>query len=129
MRSRPRLENGGRKKKNSRFHYLPVPGGDKKRVCLRFLCNVFCISFKILDSVLADTSDGVYIGMNKHLGMKPAHAASEDAVFHVRKHINSFPRMPLHYCRHDSKRLYLTPELTAAELYRLHIKKYCVRHG
>lgn len=69
-RSRAEDPEVSKKKSKSRYYYLPSADGDgSNRVCLKFMCNVFGISFRIIDLALRDTTrSGVYIGLNRHAG-------------------------------------------------------------
>nr|CAH7719518.1 unnamed protein product [Callosobruchus chinensis] len=40
----------------------------------------------------------------------------------VKRHIDLFPRIESHYCRRDSKKEYLSPELNISVMYRLYIE-------
>lgn len=127
-RHRKRKIDSGRVKNKSRFYSLPCVSGEKSRVCLKFFCSVFQISFQIIDLALKHcSSSGIYVGTDGRIGRPAPNATSEDRVRHVKKHIDSFPRMESHYCRKYSKKLYLSPELNVAELYRLYCNEYCQR--
>ena len=53
---------------------------------------------------------------------------TERAKMYVRQHINSFEMTESHYCRRDSKKLYLPKGLSVAKMYTLNLK-YCAKHG
>jgi len=44
----------------------------------------------------------------------------QDAIERVRSHINSFPRVPSHYCRSSSTKKYLEPGLSLTMMYELY---------
>ena len=61
---------------------------------------------------------------------------TERAKMYVRQYINSFEMDENHYCRRDSKKLYLPPGLSVAKMYTKYYAKmytlkmkYCAKHG
>lgn len=91
-----------------------------------FFCSVFVITFRIIDLALSKkSSSGVFIGFDGRKGRPAPNATKAEVVNHVKKHIDSFPRIESHYCRKDSKKLYLPPDLNITELYRLYLTEYC----
>jgi hypothetical protein len=61
---------------------------------------------------------GKYNREEKHLSIP------EEAEEVIRNHIRSFPTVPSHYCRRDSRRGYLGPELESiAQMHRLYQEK------
>ena len=53
---------------------------------------------------------------------------SEVQKMHVRQHIRSFETVESHYCRRDSKKLYLPQDLSLSKMYRLY-KEHCSSIG
>lgn len=45
---------------------------------------------------------------------------SNDHVDFIKQHIASFPVVESHYCRKDSKRMYLSPDLSLPKMYTLY---------
>ncbi|KAF0715046.1 Uncharacterized protein FWK35_00033164, partial [Aphis craccivora] len=65
----------------------------------------------------------LYNGRDKRKG-KPAHNATlAYKVNKVRNFLNEIPKVPSHYCRKQSSRLYLPPDLSIANLYEIYSKK------
>ncbi|XP_039297731.1 uncharacterized protein LOC120354498 [Nilaparvata lugens] len=52
----------------------------------------------------------------------PAIKKSDDIRKSVIEHINSFPRVPSHYCRKDSKKEYLTSDLNISKMYQMYLE-------
>lgn len=120
----------GKEKKNSRAYHLPDHDKKKHRVCLKFLTNLFQISTQIIELALKKTSSsGVFLEKDGRKGRPAPNATKSEAVEHVKRHIDSFPRMESHYCRKDTKKLYLSPELNVSELYRLYVSEYCTKEN
>ncbi|KAF0721887.1 Uncharacterized protein FWK35_00025934, partial [Aphis craccivora] len=77
----------------------------------------------INDALFNRSSNGFYNGRYKRKG-KPAHNATPAyKVNKVRNFLNEIPKVPSHYCRKRSSRLYLTPDLSIANLYEIYSKK------
>ena len=49
-------------------------------------------------------------------------------VNYIKEHINSFARIESHYCRKDSKKMYLSPGLSVPKMYNLYLEK-CAKDG
>lgn len=86
---------------------------------MKFLCNTLSISHRIVDT-LTVSSTGNYSSHDKRAGKKPVNATSASSIAAVKSHIDSFPRMESHYCRRDSKKLYLASDLNISIMYRLY---------
>lgn len=129
MRERPRKNDDKKKKKSSRYYYLPH-NGDRVRVCQKFFCFVFSILFRTVECFLSKrTPTGAVIHAEHGLTGRPPHnITSPTKIAEVRKHIDLFPRMESHYCRKDSKRLYLAADLNITMMYRLY-KKWCTERN
>lgn len=57
----------------------------------------------------------------KHINVK----INESTIANVYNHISSFPTIQSHYCRSDSKKLYLGPHLSVNKMYDLY-KNQCI---
>ena len=122
VRKRSRQNIAKRQKQKSRFYYMPLES-KRIRVCLKFFLFVFQISHQYINDILKRrTPTGAIVNVQHGLtGQKPANATPEPSLRLVREHINSFPRIPSHYCRKDSRKLYLDPELNISILHRLYL--------
>jgi len=88
------------------------------------LCATFSISKTVINDALFNrSSNGFYNGRDKRKG-KPAHNATPaNKVNKVRNFLNEIPKVPSHYCRKRSSRLYLPPDLSIANVYGMYSKK------
>ncbi|KAJ8967725.1 hypothetical protein NQ314_002671 [Rhamnusium bicolor] len=68
---------------------------------------------------------GAYIGSDGRKGKPALNATSEASTNHVKKHIDMFPRMESHYCRRDTRKLYLASDLNITVMYNLYREMYC----
>lgn len=130
QRKRKRNEDSGKSKMKSRFYFFRKENGEKVRVCLKFFCDVLKITFKVIDHALANRNQsGAFSGADGRKGKTPPNITPKECIMHVKKHIDRFPRLESHYCRRDTKKLYLSPELNLAEMYRLYCKDYCPQNA
>ncbi|CAH2009717.1 unnamed protein product [Acanthoscelides obtectus] len=70
------------------------------------------------------SSTGLFIGHDKRIDSKPHNITPIAIKQQVMSHIDSFPKIESHYCRRDSKKEYLSPELNISIMYRLY-QEYC----
>lgn len=117
-RFRPRAHSDqiSKPKSKSRVYYLPqlINDNDKtrQRVCVKFFCLTLSISYPVVDLAMKNRNDeGMYTGIDGRTGRTPPNKTSIEDITEIKKHINSFPKMQSHYCRRDSKKLYLSSEL------------------
>ncbi len=124
VRRRKRMHDSGIEKKTSRFYFLPC-GDEKIRVCAKFFCNTFAFSKKTIEITLQHKSpnSGSYIGVDGRKG-KPAHNATpKEIVNSIKSFLNRLPKVPSHYCRQRSQRLYLPPDLTITKIFELYCEE------
>lgn len=123
-RKRKRKDGSVIEKKISRQYFLPNGNGGKNRVCLPFFCNTFAFSKKtIINTVKFKSPSGKYRGKDKRKG-KPAHNATPNIIVKaIKRFLSDIPKVPSHYCRSRSRRLYLAPDLSITKLFDLYCEK------
>lgn len=126
QRQRPRSNDPKKIKFCSREYHVFNEDGERLRVCQKFFCFVFQKSQCFVDSAakLKTNSGATVYVEHRNVGKSPSNKTSELARRHVISHIDSFPRVPGHYVRQQSKREYLSPDLNMAVMYRLYTEKY-----
>lgn len=67
----------------------------------------------------------VYVGNDQRKGLILGNKTSDEAKIYVKLHIDMFPRIESHYCRKDSKKIYLESGLNIARLYKLYKEEFC----
>jgi len=90
-----------------------------------FLCTTFSISHRVVEVCMKKVgSCGIYFGIDgrSEIAFKKHNSTSEDCKTHVKSYIDSFPRIKCHYCRKDTKKHYLSPDLNLSVMYR---DEYC----
>lgn len=121
-RSKTAIKN----RSTSRHLYLVNGDGEKKRVCLKFFCSTFSISHRVVELTMRNIGLGsTYVGHDRRLGKCPVNKTTDENRDLVLEHINSFPTVEAHYCRKNSKKLYLSSDLNLSIMYRLY-KEFCV---
>jgi len=79
------------------------------------------ITYPVIDLAMKIINDeGMYTGIDGRLGKKPTNKTSNIDINQIKKHIDSFPKMESHYCRRDTKKLYLSAELNLSVMYKLY---------
>ena len=118
--ARSRKENSRRK--FSQSYYFDVDG-IKYQVCKRFFLQTLDVSEKFVRIALEKSSrsrTGVPSPdrRGKHI---PGNKISEENIKFATEHIDSFPRVPAHWCRRDTKKEYLEAILNRRKMYDLYI--------
>ncbi|KAL7299120.1 hypothetical protein TKK_0008201 [Trichogramma kaykai] len=111
-----------RKKKNSK-RYILMKSLKAVKVCRTMFIKTFGISLKMLATIGKKKKDGSTSITSDQRGRhhnKP-NKIPEESIADVRRHIESFPTMPSHYCRKDSERIYVDQTLSIARMYDLYI--------
>lgn len=109
----------------SRAYFLKNSTGQELRVCLKFFCATFAVSTKMVQYTMQNTSplSRFHMTVDNRKGRRAHNVTPPEDIDFAKKHIDSFPRVPAHYCRKDSKREYLSSELNFSLIYRLYVEK------
>lgn len=125
-RKRKRKEDSSVDKLVSRAYHLPDTEGNHIRVCQIFFLKTFAISKSVVNYALKYKSPhGAYRGRDKRKGRPAPNATPDRQVKAVCTFLAEIPKIPSHYCRKRSSRLYLAPDLNITKLYEL----YCAKVG
>ena len=99
------------------FYFLPNEG-QRVAVCKTFFLKTLDISDTMVFHALENSEHHVA----KSPPVKKAYNKTPDsAVRKVKDHINSFNRVPSHYCRKDSKKEYLEQGLNIRQMYSMYL--------
>jgi hypothetical protein len=110
--------------------YTLVHNNTVHRVCKSFYCKTLCISSKRVRRALQEkTSTNSFGGQDYRIGKKPSNKTTDEQEQGVNSHINSFPKMDPHYCRRDSTKQYLSPDLNIRKMFHLYKTDFCVRQN
>lgn len=115
MNSRKRKRyDSGRPEKNFSYAYYFLKDGKERRVCKNFFLATLCISNGPLKKAFDNKSDtsGTFSGSDKRGHKTPPNKTSITWIEKIKTHIESFVVMESHYCRKDTKRLYLDAKLS-----------------
>ncbi|CAH1110537.1 unnamed protein product [Psylliodes chrysocephalus] len=122
-RKRKRSEDSGIDKTVSRSYKLSNGNSETIRVCQKFFCT-FAISKRIpTDALLHKSINGTYRGQDKRKGRPATNVTPHKKVREIQAILAAFPKVPSHYCRQRSSRLYLSPDLLIEKLYTLYKDK------
>jgi len=125
-RERIRGSTGQRQKARSySLEYYFVKNGEGIRVCKQFFMSTLGIGHSpISEAVRGCGETGHFIGEDKRGKHAAVNKTKDSDLQLVRKHIESFPKMPSHYTRRDSKKEYLDQGLNINKMYNLY-KEFC----
>ena len=99
------------------------------RVCKTFFLKTLGISDKMVTTAYKKLNDiGICEDDKRGKYSNRPNKTSEVQKMHVRQHIRSFETVESHYCRRDSKKLYLPQDLSLSKMYRLY-KEHCSNIG
>ena len=123
--SRKRTQNAVSRRGKTIKYYLPVLG-QRIQVCKQFFLGTLCVGemFVRLAARKANNSGSIFSNPHGHSQRVPPNATSPADRLCITSFIEKFPTIPSHYCRKDSKLLYLEPGLSVAKMYDLY-KEEC----
>lgn len=114
---------GGKSRRNFTYIYSFVVREITIQVCQQFYLAILDISKKPVYSYHKNCDPVTKIANEWKWGKHQKKVISEEDKKHVRDHINSFPRIPSHYCRADTNMDYLEAELSLSKMYELYLEK------
>ncbi|XP_060590180.1 uncharacterized protein LOC132745308 [Ruditapes philippinarum] len=120
-----RRTNENKKKDSNRrytYEFFFFRNDDKIQVCKDFYLGVLHISDNRYRQYFkkVDTKEGNEFRDMR--GKRTKRRKSEDEINVIRKHIESFQRIPSHYCRSNSSKEYLEPGLNVNIMYKLYLE-------
>ncbi|CAG4907276.1 unnamed protein product [Colias eurytheme] len=102
---------------NNNAFYLSVDG-ERIRVCKQFFKATLAISDRPIRTVFEKSQPSGSMELDKR-GKHNNHHAIDPAIKEgVKRHLDSIPKIESHYCRADSKRVYIDGGKTVADLHR-----------
>jgi hypothetical protein len=114
------------KKANSRrkytYKYYFLKDSEKVQVCKDFYLSVLQVSDKRIRNFYEklEKCDGKqYTDMR---GRNTKRRTDEQELNFIRNHIESFPRIPSHYCRSSTTKDYLEPDLSLEKMYDMYVE-------
>lgn len=107
----------------SYYYYLGTKTDTKIRVCKDFFTKTLDISQRRIYYFFENVYDAQTCTARSPLkGKNTKSNIDENKKQQVREHILSFPQIEAHYCRKDSSKKYLEPDLSLAQMYRLYVE-------
>lgn len=92
--------------------------------------NAFCSLFGVGKAVVERLSSNIKQNNPSPKDLRGKHAnrpskISDQILFQIKTHIQSFPRLISHYSRHDNnEKRFLSPELSISKMYKLYLEKH-----
>lgn len=112
------------KRKYTNRYYIPKPGtAEPIKVCQKFFLSTFNITETFVRYCLKKISDTGVVDIDHRGKHIPHNKILDETRQFIKEHINSFPRMPSHYVRKDTKKEYLDQELSLSKMYELYQEK------
>lgn len=109
------------RKQNCAFYLWD--NGTRSRVCKTFLINTFGITERAIRTIIKARATNSGVIPEDQRGRHGKHKkVDEEIIDSIKKHINSIPRVESHYQRQNTKREFITGELTIAEMHRNYSK-------
>lgn len=95
-------------------------------VCKKAFCSLLGIGKSRVDRLVKKITSNEFSPVNlrgKH--MNRPNKLSEDVIFKIHSHIDSFPKRSSHYSRHDNNNTqYLSPDLNVSKMYKLFLQMH-----
>ena len=95
---------------------------DRKAVCRKYFLNTLGIKQDFVYGAITKVNDTGIISQDDKGKHKNDKSASQDNLDEIKNHIKSFPRDLLHYCRHDTSKLFLEAGLSLSSMYRFYVE-------
>lgn len=109
-------------RRNFSYKYHFRQGLDRVRVCKEFYLTTLDISQRRVQ-YFYDKLANAQQGINDNRGRHPKRRTSDESREYIRQHIQSFNRIPSHYCRQSSEKEYLEHGLSVAKMYDMYCDK------
>ena len=116
-----------RKKYSYKFFFYM--GTQKIRVCKEFYLHTLDISQRRIEYAYkhkVQEQENFTDKRGAHVNKKTSD--SDPAIEYIKKHTDSFPRIPSHYCRQSSNKEYLEGKLSIQKMYEMY-ESNCKRDG
>ena len=116
-------EVGVFRKQNTFSYFLKAPGGQRKKVCRNFFLSTTGLRrWCVRDWIMNERS-------TRKVREQGLSSRKADRKFCVDEFFNLLPRLPSHYCRASSSKLYLEPLFQSfADVYNLYLTKCKEKH-
>ncbi|KAJ8704336.1 hypothetical protein PYW08_013060 [Mythimna loreyi] len=116
------------RRKLTNKYFLKKPSESELiRVCQKFFLSTLNISEMFMRGCFKKLSETNVVESDARGVRGPHNKTPESARQYVKDHINSFPRMPAHYVRKDTKKEYLDQDLNITKMYELYVDKCKMR--
>lgn len=125
VRRRPKSGIVGEARSCACKYKIPI-GINEIAVCKKSFCSLFGIGKAVVERLIRNIKSNNRSPKDlrgKHNNRQ--NRISEDNIFKIKAHIESFPKHESHYSRNDNSRVqYLSPKLSIAKIYKMFLEKY-----
>ena len=127
QKKKSKKQCSNRKREKSFMWTLPL-NGTPVRVCKTFFLHTLNISPQKIHTAFKKSQNIIETVEKEQRGSHSnrPNKIPQNKIDLVVSHINSFPAIESHYCRKDSKKMYLSPDLSVAKMYKLYLEQ-CAR--
>lgn len=117
-------------KRNATLHYTLTYNGTNHRVCKTFFLNTLDINYPVVKTAVDKycRSPSSMQSPDKRGRQAPAIKLPVSVVDFAKAHIDKFPRVPSHWCRADTTKVYLEANINKAKMYKLY-QEDCKEEG
>lgn len=123
-----RRKTESRRQYTIHYHLPHGPNSQKSEVCKQYFLKTLDIGQAVVYTVLEKTKENKGFLLGDQRGKTASRSTPDDARDIIRRHIDTFPRIPSHYCRAQSQREYLDPHLSILKMYSLYTT-WCKENG
>lgn len=110
-----------RRSKTNRYYM--VKNQEKLEVCQKQFLLTFAVSEGFVRGIIRKRNEQNIIEPDKRGRHPPGLKRPDDKRMFIIDHINSFPRVPSHYCRKDTNKEYLPGDMNLQIMYNLYVDK------
>ena len=121
-----KLEHNSKKADSRRkftYKYFFLRDSEKVQVCKDFYLSVLQVSDKRIRNFYDKLEKGDGNQYSDMRGKNTKRRTKEEDLNFIRGHIDSFPRIPSHYCRSSTRKEYLEPGLSITGMYDMYVTK------
>ncbi|CAB3229553.1 unnamed protein product [Arctia plantaginis] len=127
-----RKTSDGESRREGTFEYsLPATDGKKLQVCRTTFLNTLCLGSFTVQSWVKKAHCGVIPSqeVQNTARVRTLRTGTQHKLSAAGKFLNDIPKLPSHYARKDSSKLYLEPIFRSLSDLYSHYKEYCAENG
>ena len=116
------VKKNGERRDRTLFYSLTLDGS-QLRVCKTFFLSTLGISERQVQTMVKKTDGDGILDVERRGGRSGERGIMDGKLNDaIRAHIDNFPRVESHYCRKDSSKMFLAPDLTLGLMYEMYMQ-------